>query len=67
MTDEIGVFKVSYGGSETYNILVSYEDGNYKVEKLYDQLAEQYKNLLYETDDFSANRVNRALKAKWEK
>lgn len=67
VTDEIGVFKVSYGGSETYNILVSYKDGNYKVEKLYDQLAEQYKNLLYETDDFSANRVNRALKAKWEK
>lgn len=67
VTDEIGVFKVSYDGEETYNVLISYKGGDYVVEKLHDQLAKEYKNLLYETDDFSMKKVNAALNEKWNK
>ena len=67
VTGDLGVFKVSYDGEETYNVLISYEDGEYKVEKLHDQLAKDYKHLLYSTDDFSMKNVNAALYEKWNK
>lgn len=66
VSEDLGVFKVSYdNGESTYNVLVSKEDGEYVAEKLDDSLASAYKDLLYETDDFSSSKVNKALKQKW--
>ena len=67
VTDTIGVFKVIYDEEESYNILVSEENGNYVIEKLHDELAITYKDLLYNTDDFNIKNVNNALKEKWQK
>ena len=67
VTDDIGLFKVSYEGEKTYNVLVSGEDGNYKAETLHEALVSESKELLYKTDDFSAKKVNKALKYKWSR
>lgn len=66
VSDDLGVLKVSYdNGESTYNVLVSKDDGEYVVERLNDSLAKTYKDMLYETDDFSAKEVNKALRQKW--
>ena len=66
VSDDLGVLKVSYdNGESTYNVLVSKDDGEYVVERLNDSLAKTYKDMLYETDDFSAEEVNKALRQKW--
>ena len=67
VTDDIGLFKVSYEGEKTYNVSVSGEDGNYKAETLHEALVSESKELLYKTDDFSAKKVNKALKYKWSR
>lgn len=65
VSDDLGVLKVSYdNGESTYNVLVSKDDGEYVVERLNDSLAKTYKDMLYETDDFSAKEVNKALRQK---
>ncbi len=67
VSDDLGVFKVSYdNGVSTYNVLVSKEDGEYVAERLDDSLVSAYKDLLYATDDFNARNVNKALKNKWK-
>ena len=63
----IGVFKVSYGGAKTYNVMVSKENGKYVAEKLHDYVANMYRDMLYETNDFSIVNVNRALQEKWKR
>ena len=66
VSDDLGVLKVSYdNGESTYNVLVSKDDGEYVVERLNDSLSKTYKDMLYETDDFSAKEVNKALRQKW--
>lgn len=67
VSDDLGVFKVSYdNGKSTYNVLVSKEDGEYVAERLDGSLVSAYKDLLYATDDFSASKVNKALRQKWD-
>lgn len=66
VSKDLGVLKVSYdNGESTYNVLVSKDDGDYVVERLDDSLAKTYKDMLYETNDFSAKKVNKALSQKW--
>ena len=66
VTDDMGVFKVSYdNGESTYNVLVHEEDGEFVVERLHDTAASMYKDLLFETNDFSSSNVNKALQKKW--
>lgn len=62
----IGAFKVSYdNGKSTYNVLITEENGMYTVEKMHDSLVSSYSDLLYNTDSFSMNKVNKALEKKW--
>lgn len=66
ISDDLGIFKVSYNNGESvYNVLVSKENNEYVVEKLDDSLVSTYKDLLYATDDFDASKVNKALRKKW--
>lgn len=66
ISDDLGIFKVSYNNGESvYNVLVSKENNEYVVEKLDDSLVSTYKDLLYSTDDFDASKVNKALRKKW--
>ena len=66
VSKDLGVLKVSYdNGESTYNVLVSKDDGDYVVERLDDSLAKTYKDMLYETNDFSAKKVNKALSQEW--
>lgn len=67
VTDDMGVFKVSYdNGESTYNVLVHEKDGEFVAERLHDTAASMYKDLLYETDDFNSSNVNKALREKWK-
>lgn len=66
VSDDLGIFKVSYNNGESvYNVLVSKENNEYVVEKLDDSLVSTYKDLLYATDDFDVSKVNKALRKKW--
>ncbi len=66
VTETVGVFRVSYDDKQYYNVLVAYENGKYNAENLDDRLAVDYKDLLYETGDFSVSNVNKALREKWK-
>ena len=64
--DAGGVLKVNAGG-QIYNVLITYENGRVVCENLLDE-ALNYGNtreLLYSTDSFNAENVNKTLEEKW--
>ncbi len=66
VSDDLGLFKVSYdNGESTYNVLVNKENGEYVVERLDDSLVSMSSDLLYATDSFNVSNVNKALRQKW--